>query len=69
MILIFFAIFLTVAQGEKFFYTTDSYECKNSCIDKDRVFCPQSNQLGGSCCSDSDSDCDKVDYCSNSAAV
>jgi len=67
MIKILLLHFLTTVLGSTLFYTTDTYECKNSCIDKNKVFCPQSNQAGGTCCDSSD--CDKVDFCSNNAAM
>ena len=67
MIKIFFLQILTVVLATELFYTSDSYECKHTCIGQNKVFCPVANQTGGNCCENSQ--CNKVDYCSNDAAV
>jgi hypothetical protein len=65
MILVFIS-FWTFCTAAQVFKTTDSFECKANCIDKNLVFCPYSGQHSGLCC-DVAAGCTKADFCSSDA--
>ena len=53
--------------ASEIFKTKNSKICKEECIDKNNYFCPNSDGLGGVCCSDTN--CQITDFCSFHAAI